>query len=85
MSSKTTSMDKKSHGEELKKELDILISRISALEASSADKEKKSLMGVLKVLAENQKHFVDEFEHLKKALDLMMVQIFKMDQAKNRP
>lgn len=78
-------MDKKSHGEELKKELDILISRISALEASSADKEKKSLMGVLKVLVENQKHFVDEFEHLKKALDLMMVQIFKMDQAKNRP
>lgn len=85
MSSKTTSMDKKSHGEELKKELDILISRISALEASSTDKEKKSLMGVLKVLAENQKHFVDEFEHIKKALDLMMVQIFKMDQAKNRP
>ena len=78
-------MDKKSHGEELKKELDILISRISALEASSTDKEKKSLMGVLKVLAENQKHFVDKFEHLKKALDLMMVQIFKMDQAKNRP
>lgn len=85
MSSKTKSMDKKSHGEELKKELDILISRISALEASSTDKEKKSLMGVLKVLAENQKHFVDEFEHLKKALDLMMVQIFKMDKAKTGP
>jgi len=85
MSRKIKSMDKKSHGEELKKELDILISRISALEASSTDKEKKSLMGVLKVLAENQKHFVDEFEHLKKALDLMMAQIFKMDQAKNRP
>jgi len=85
MSRKTQSMDKKSHGEELKKELDILISRISALEASSTDKEKKSLIGVVKVLAENQKHFVDEFEHLKKALDLMMVQIFKMDQAKNRP
>ena len=85
MSCKTESMDKKSHGEELKKELDILISRISSLEASSTDKEKKSLMGILKVLAENQKHFVDEFEHLKKALDLMMVQIFKMDQAKNRP
>jgi hypothetical protein len=75
-------MDKKPHGQELKKELDVLISRISALEASSTDREKKSLMGVLKVLAENQKHFVDEFEHLKKALDLMMVQIFKIDQKK---
>lgn len=75
-------MDKKPHGQELKKGLDILISRISALEASSTDREKKSLIGVLKTLAENQKHFVDEFEHLKKALDLMMVQIFKMDPSK---
>jgi len=76
-------MDKtKPHGEELKKELDVLISRIDALEASVTDREKKSLMGVLKVLAENQKHFVDEFEHLKKALDLLTIQIFKMDQVK---
>lgn len=76
-------MDKtKPHGQELKKELDVLISKIDALEAATTDREKKSLMGVLKVLAENQKHFVDESEHLKKALDLMMVQIFKMDQAK---
>ncbi|MHB8546211.1 MAG: hypothetical protein ACYDAJ_05545 [Nitrosotalea sp.] len=76
-------MDKtKPHGPELKKELDTLISRISALEAASTDREKKSLMGVLKVLAENQKHLVDESEHIKKALDLMMVQIFKVDQAK---
>jgi hypothetical protein len=83
MADKFNLMDKsKPHGQELKKELDILISKINALEAASTDREKKSLMGVLKVLAENQKHFVDEFEHIKKALDLMMVQIFKMDQAK---
>ena len=76
-------MDKtKSHGAELKKELDILISKIDALEAAATDREKKSLMTVLKVLAENQKHFADEFEHLKKALDLLTVQIFKMDQTK---
>ncbi len=76
-------MDKtKPHGQELKKELDVLMSRIDALEAASSDSEKKSMMGVLKVLAENQKHFVDEFEHLKKALDLLTVQIFKMNQAK---
>ena len=76
-------MDKtKSHGAELKKELDILVSKIDALEASAADREKKSLMGILRVLAENQKHFADEFEHLKKALDLLTVQIFKMDQVK---
>ena len=83
MPSKIKQMDKtKSHGAELKKELDVIISRIGALEASTTDREKKSLMGVLKVLAENQKHFADEFEHLKKALDLLTVQIFKMEQVK---
>ena len=76
-------MDKtKHHGTEFKKELDILMSKIGALEASTTDREKKALMGILAVLVENQKHFVDEFEHLKKALDLLTVQIFKMDQTK---
>lgn len=76
-------MDKKKpHGPELKKELDVLISKINAFEAASTDKETKSMMGILKILAENQKHFVEEFEHLKKALDLLTVQVFKMDQSK---
>jgi hypothetical protein len=72
----------KHHGTEIKKELDILISKIGAMEASTTDREKKALMGILSVIVQNQKHFVDEFEHLKKALDLLTVQIFKMDQAK---
>ena len=76
-------MDKsKHHGTEIKKELDILISKIGALEASTTDREKKALMGILAVIVENQKHFVDESEHLKKALDLLTVQIFKMDQTR---
>ncbi len=70
------------HGMDLKKDLDVLISRISALESSTTDREKKSLMGVLLILAENQKHFVDEFEHVKKALDLLTLQFFKIDQPK---
>jgi hypothetical protein len=72
--------ESKSHGAELKKELDVLMSKIDALEASTTDREKKSLIAILKILAENQKHFADEFEHLKKALDLLTVQVFKMDQ-----
>ena len=76
-------MDKsKSHGVELKKELDVLMSKIDALEASTTDREKKSLLTILKILAENQKHFADEFEHLKKALDLLTIQVFKIDQTK---
>ena len=76
-------MDKsKHHGAEIKKELDVLMSKIGALEASTTDREKKALMGILTIIVENQKHFVDEFEHLKKALDLLTVQIFKMDQTR---
>ena len=73
----------KIHGIDAKKELDILLSRLNALEAASTDRSEKSALGVLKVLVENQKHFIDEFEHLKKALDLITLQLFKLERAKN--
>jgi hypothetical protein len=72
----------KRHHKDFKKELNLLLSRIHALEASSNDREQKSLMAILMVLAENQKHFVEEFEHLKKAIDLLTLQLFKIDQGK---
>ncbi|OLC34336.1 MAG: hypothetical protein AUH84_05180 [Thaumarchaeota archaeon 13_1_40CM_4_38_7] len=73
----------KFHGSDAKKELDILLSRLNALEAASTDRSEKSALGVLKVLVENQKHFIDEFEHLKKALDLITLQLFKLERDKN--
>jgi len=73
----------KFHGNDTKKELDILLSRLNALEAASTDRSEKSALGVLKVLVENQKHFIDEFEHLKKALDLITLQLFKLEREKN--
>lgn len=69
----------KSHSNDMKKSLDIAQSKINALEAGSDDKYQRSVMGVLKVLVENQKHLVDEFEHLKKAIDLLTLQIFKVE------
>ncbi len=69
----------KSHGKKMQKDLDILVSRLDALEAASPDKYQKSMIGVLKGLTENQKHLVDEFEHLKKAIDLLTLQIFKVE------
>jgi N12 class adenine-specific DNA methylase len=69
----------KSHGKNVQKELDILQSRLDALEASSTDRYDKSMIGVLKVLVENQRHLVNEFEHLKKAIDLLTLQIFKVE------
>jgi len=73
----------KSHSKEMQKELDILKSRLDALEASSSEKYDKSIIGVLKVLVENQRQMVGEFEHLKKAIDLLTLQIFKIESSQN--
>ncbi len=73
-------MEKPDHGKKIQKELDILQSRLNALEASSTDKQDKYMISVLQVLVENQKHLADEFEHLKKAIDLLTLQIFKVEQ-----
>jgi hypothetical protein len=63
----------------VKKDFDILLSKLNALEASATDNFQKSLVGVLKILAENQLHSLNEFEHLKKAIDLLTLQIFKIE------
>jgi hypothetical protein len=62
-----------------KKEFDILLSKLNALEVSSTDNFQKSLIEILKVLAENQLHSIDEFEHLKKAIDLVTIHMFKVE------
>ena len=69
----------KPHSKNMQKDLDILQSRLDALEISTTDRYDKSLVGVLKILVENQKHLIDEFEHLKKAIDLLTLQIFKVE------
>ncbi len=63
----------------MQKDLDAMESRLDALEASTADKYQKSMISVLKGLTENQRHLVQEFEHLKKAIDLLTLQIFKVE------
>jgi len=73
----------KSHDKDAHRELDVLLSRLNALEASSSDKYQKSVIGIIRTLAENQKHFVDEFEHLKKAIDLLTLQLFRVEHKKN--
>jgi len=69
----------KSHSKNMQKELDILQSRLDALEASSTERYDKSMISVLKVLVENQQQIIREFEHLKKAIDLLTLQIFKVE------
>ncbi|MFZ1076758.1 MAG: hypothetical protein WAN47_04935 [Nitrosotalea sp.] len=73
----------KSHSKKMQKDLDIMESKLNAFEASSDDKYQKSMIGVLKGIVENQKHLIDEFEHLKKAIDLLTLQIFKVEKSFN--
>jgi outer membrane lipopolysaccharide assembly protein LptE/RlpB len=73
----------KSHSKEMQKELDILQSRLDALEVSSSDRYAKFMISVLKGLVENQKQLIGEFEHLKKAIDLLTLQIFKVEKSHN--
>ncbi|HSF28087.1 MAG TPA: hypothetical protein VLA53_03565 [Nitrosopumilaceae archaeon] len=68
-----------SKGQKVQKELDIVLSRLNALEASTTDNAQKAIIGVLRVLAETQIHSLNELEHIKKGMDLLMMQIFKVE------
>jgi hypothetical protein len=70
-------MEKEHH--QSQKDFDILISKLNALEVSATDNFQKSLIGVLRVLVENQLHTLNEFDHLKKAIDLLTLHIFKVE------
>jgi hypothetical protein len=62
----------------MKKELDVLLSKLNALEIIAADEFQKGTVKVLRRLVEGQMHSINEFEHIKKALDLTMLQIFEI-------
>jgi hypothetical protein len=72
-----------SKSQKAKKELDILLSKLNALEVSATDNFQKSVVQVLRMLVETQMHSINEFDHLKKALDLLTIQIFKIENKVN--
>ena len=72
-----------SKGQKIQKELDVILLRLNALEASTTDNFQKSIIGVLRVLAETQIHSLNELEHIKKGMDLLMMQIFKVENKVN--
>ena len=71
-------MKKSSHADEMKNELDIMLSKINALEVVSADEWQKGVIKVLRSITESQIHSINEFEHLKKAIDLLTLQLFEV-------
>ena len=71
-------MEKRIAHDNIVKELDIMISRINGLEASSTDEYQRSMSSVLKTLAQGELNMFQELEHMKKALDLLTLELFKI-------
>jgi len=76
-------MGKHTPAEEKIKDLDILLSKVNALEVVSSNEYQKGVAKVLRALVEGQIHSITEFEHLKKAIDLVTLQLFKVQNKAN--
>ena len=71
-------MNKHVPSEEMKKDLDNLLSKLNAMEIVSKDEFQKNTVKILRALVEGQIHSINEFDHLKKAIDLLMLQLFEV-------
>ncbi len=71
-------MEKHVPSEEMKKDLDKLLSKLNAMEIVSKDEFQTNSVKVLRALVEGQVHSINEFEHLKKAIDLLTLQLFEV-------
>ena len=66
-----------------KKDLEIIMSRINGLEVSATDEYQIAVVSVLKILVQGEINLFAEFEHLKKAIDLITLEIFKLQNKAN--
>lgn len=71
-------MKKHAPAEEMKQDLDNLLSKLNAMEIVASDEFQKGSVKVLRALVEGQIHSINEFEHVKKAMDLLTLEIFKL-------
>ena len=68
---------------EMIKNFENILSKINALEVSAKDDYQKNIIQVLRILTEGQIHSINEFDHLKKAIDLLTLQLFDVKNTKN--
>ena len=68
---------------EMIKNFENILSKINALEVSAKDDYQKNIIQVLRILTEGQIHSIKEFDHLKKAIDLLTLQLFDVKNTKN--
>lgn len=69
-------MDKHKPSDEMVKDLDNLLSKLNAMEIVASDDFQKNSIKVQRSLVEGQIHSINEFQHLKKAIDLLTLQLF---------
>lgn len=69
-------MDKHKPSDEMIKELDNLLSKINGMEIVASDDFQKNSIKIMRALVEGQIHSINEFQHLKKAIDLLTLQLF---------
>ena len=64
------------------KELDDTLSKLNAMEIVASEGTERDTIKIMRRLAEGQMHTIRECEHLKKAMDVMLEQIFKAQNQK---
>ena len=71
-------MDKHKPSDEMIKDLDNMLSKINAMEIVASDNHQKNSIKIMRSLVEGQIHSINEFQHLKKAIDLLTLQLFEV-------
>jgi len=71
-------MDKHKPSDEMIKDLDNILSKLNAMEIVSSDDYQKNSIRIMRALVDGQIHSINEFQHLKKAMDLLMLQLFEV-------
>lgn len=71
-------MKKHTPADQMREELDNLLSKLNAMEIIASDEFQKNSVKILRSLIEGQMHAINEFEHLKKAIDLVTLQLFEI-------
>ncbi|MDH3361522.1 MAG: hypothetical protein OEL56_03885 [Nitrosopumilus sp.] len=76
-------MDKHKPSNEMIKDLDNVLSKLNAMEIVASDDHQKNSVKVMRTLVEGQIHAINEFQHLKKAIDLLTLQLFDVQNKVN--
>lgn len=76
-------MAKHAPPDQLLQNLEDMLAKINAMEVTAKDEFQVGTTKILRELVQGQIHALNEFGHLKKAIDMVTLEIFKVSQAKS--